>query len=125
MTRERLEQIYNKERGIPQAHEIADLVCEIERCWSELARYKALVDRLAALETEWRLRHSDNGGDYYYDGTWEACADELARALKQPAPPAKPEHVCGLTGYNGMIDPPCPGCVERNMRALKETDHGK
>jgi len=47
MTRERLEQIYNKERGIPQAHEIADLVCEIERCWSELARYKALVDRLA------------------------------------------------------------------------------
>lgn len=21
-----------------------------------------------------------------------------------------PRHVCGLTGYNGMIDPPCEGC---------------
>src|SRR5688500_18895944 len=20
------------------------------------------------------------------------------------------EHVCGLTGFNPMIDPPCPGC---------------
>lgn len=24
--------------------------------------------------------------------------------------PEPPEHVCGLTGYNGMIDPPCPAC---------------
>lgn len=22
-------------------------------------------------------------------------------------------HVCGLQGYNGMIDPPCPGCSEQ------------
>ncbi len=21
-----------------------------------------------------------------------------------------PDHVCGLSGYNGMIDPPCPAC---------------
>jgi hypothetical protein len=27
--------------------------------------------------------------------------------------PKDPEHVCGLQGYNGMIDPPCPGCVAR------------
>lgn len=25
-----------------------------------------------------------------------------------------PEHVCGLQGYNPMIDPPCPGCEWRN-----------
>ena len=25
----------------------------------------------------------------------------------------KPEHVCGLTGYNPMIDERCPGCAER------------
>jgi hypothetical protein len=25
-------------------------------------------------------------------------------------------HVCGLSGYNGMIDPPCPGCEERNRQ---------
>lgn len=24
---------------------------------------------------------------------------------------ASPGHVCGLTGYNPMIDPPCPGCA--------------
>ena len=23
------------------------------------------------------------------------------------------EHVCGLMGYNPMIDPPCPGCLDR------------
>ena len=23
-----------------------------------------------------------------------------------------PTHVCGLTGYNRMIDPPCPACEE-------------
>lgn len=28
----------------------------------------------------------------------------------------KPEHVCGLQGYNGMIDPPCPGCQARDAR---------
>jgi hypothetical protein len=25
-------------------------------------------------------------------------------------PAAKSSRVCGLQGYNGMIDPPCPGC---------------
>jgi hypothetical protein len=23
------------------------------------------------------------------------------------------KHVCGLSGYNGMIDPPCPACEAR------------
>ena len=33
-----------------------------------------------------------------------------------PGCPEKKEsdHVCGLQGYNGMIDPPCPGCERRN-----------
>lgn len=34
-------------------------------------------------------------------------------AGETPRDPAPPEHVCGLTGYNGMIDPPCPACVAR------------
>lgn len=32
-----------------------------------------------------------------------------------------PEHVCGLQGYNPMIDPPCPGCEDRN-RATERKD---
>lgn len=24
----------------------------------------------------------------------------------------KPQHVCGLSGYNPVIDPPCPACLE-------------
>lgn len=32
-----------------------------------------------------------------------------------PAQGRAPEHVCGLRGYNGMIDPPCPAC-EANKR---------
>ena len=28
----------------------------------------------------------------------------------------KPEHVCGLSGYNPMIDPRCPGCFEPQTR---------
>lgn len=30
-----------------------------------------------------------------------------------PVPP--PGHVCGLSGYNPMIDPPCPGCEHRRQ----------
>lgn len=26
------------------------------------------------------------------------------------------EHVCGLEGYNGMIDPPCPACQPRHLQ---------
>lgn len=33
----------------------------------------------------------------------------------------KPEHVCGLAGYNGMIDPPCPACAALSQgRASQE-----
>jgi hypothetical protein len=29
----------------------------------------------------------------------------------------KPGHICGLRGYNGMIDPPCLGCeAERRVK---------
>ena len=33
----------------------------------------------------------------------------------------KPDHVCGLTGYNPMIDPECPGCVERHRPIAERT----
>ena len=36
-----------------------------------------------------------------------------ALGLPQPTPP--PQHVCGLTGYNPMIDPRCPGCEARGF----------
>lgn len=32
----------------------------------------------------------------------------LAEQNKSP----RVEHVCGLSGYNPMIDPPCPACAE-------------
>jgi hypothetical protein len=30
-----------------------------------------------------------------------------------------PRHVCGLMGYNGMIDPPCPGCEHWRTHSRK------
>ena len=36
--------------------------------------------------------------------------NQLTIALERIIAIAQPEHVCGLQGYNGMIDPPCPGC---------------
>jgi hypothetical protein len=32
-----------------------------------------------------------------------------------------PKHVCGLTGYNPMIDPPCPACVTCRDNAASKT----
>jgi hypothetical protein len=26
------------------------------------------------------------------------------------------EHICGLMGYNPMIDPPCPACTARRVK---------
>jgi hypothetical protein len=31
--------------------------------------------------------------------------------------PVPSRHVCGLQGYDGMRDPPCPGCEDRNALA--------
>ena len=57
MTRERLEQIASKERGIPQAYEIRELIDEIERCWAlveqVLVPLEDLYAKNAILE-EWR-----------------------------------------------------------------------
>lgn len=35
----------------------------------------------------------------------------------------KTEHVCGLQGYDPMIDPPCPGCLERNPAMSQHNLH--
>ena len=32
-----------------------------------------------------------------------------------------PDHVCGLQGYNGMVDPPCPGCEANRKRRGEAT----
>jgi hypothetical protein len=41
------------------------------------------------------------------------AASDLTGLSKSPPTAPKTEHVCGLQGYNGMIDPPCPGCEAR------------
>ncbi len=35
---------------------------------------------------------------------------------KEPQQPALPEHICGLMGWNPMIDPPCPRCEWQRKR---------
>lgn len=42
----------------------------------------------------------------WWPATREAWSDIQHTARKM----TEPEHVCGLTGYNPMIDPPCPAC---------------
>ncbi len=39
---------------------------------------------------------------------------DIAKVLRK-----SPEHVCGLQGYNGMIDPPCPACEENRIKWSK------
>lgn len=42
--------------------------------------------------------------------SWDSLEpEEGGLPYKEPTP----QHVCGLQGYNGMIDPPCPGCEAR------------
>jgi hypothetical protein len=62
------------------------------------------------------------------DEWWLGHLDCIAVLLMRPRPtylpaPAKsePEHVCGLSGYNGMLDPPCPACLA-NRRQLEEAN---
>lgn len=38
----------------------------------------------------------------------------LALAAPQGPEGSEPQHVCGLSGYNGMLDPPCPACELRH-----------
>lgn len=33
-----------------------------------------------------------------------------------------PQHVCGMQGYNGMIDPPCPACEANRTRGAQGMD---
>lgn len=33
-----------------------------------------------------------------------------ALAASRPPPPVPSLHVCGMSGYDSMRDPPCPGC---------------
>lgn len=42
----------------------------------------------------------------------------IAATPTEPTPPPAVRHVCGLQGYNPMIDDPCPACVERERSAV-------
>lgn len=49
----------------------------------------------------------------YFAESPERYARALALAKEVAALASATTHVCGLSGYNGMIDPPCPGCEAR------------
>lgn len=48
------------------------------------------------------------------------CGLDTALTEQGEPKPTTPEHVCGLSGYNGMIDPPCPGCEAAARRRRGE-----
>lgn len=53
------------------------------------------------------------------DSPYERTADPQGKtALADPSPSSEQEqqHVCGLSGYNGTIDPPCPACEAASKR---------
>lgn len=52
------------------------------------------------------------GTDGYVTG-WGKCSNPKPCPV-HGAEPRDRAHVCGLSGYNGMIDPPCPGCQDRH-----------
>jgi hypothetical protein len=39
--------------------------------------------------------------------------ESLSQQQAEPTQKPLPEHVCGLQGYDGMRDPPCPACEAR------------
>ena len=83
---------------------IAPLPADIERRMVEMIRYIGVKAGVAettygAMCHEARCILRNVHLDY----------DALSAVSHGPA--TAPEHVCGLTGYNPMIDPPCPGCV--------------
>lgn len=57
-----------------------------------------------------RLDPRDAEADFVMRGSdWR----EIRKALAAPSGKPEAEHVCGLQGFNPMIDPPCPGCEAR------------
>ena len=58
---------------------------------------------------DWKIRHAVLPDIYICN----VCVDAARTPTSAIAAPTTPEHVCGLQGYNPMIDPPCPGCEAR------------
>jgi oligoribonuclease len=49
----------------------------------------------------------------------EIAAQQAGMLNYTPGPrQAESQHVCGLSGYDGMRDPPCPGCEARDARPV-------
>lgn len=87
---------------------------------------RTLARQCADFAKAWYVGEVDGRDDFRFVAHLVGCFSELAATVEQEtreqdAPYMKhqhgcrsiwePEHVCGLTGYNRMIDPPCPGCV--------------
>ena len=108
-----------------QAAEIERLTQEAQGWAQEARTHKATVHEIYQLVT----------GATGEPGNWHGAepvrtklasqAAEIERLREQLRPSAPftdedgcihvretPTHVCGLTGYNRMIDPPCPACEE-------------
>lgn len=57
----------------------------------------------------------------------QKIANEIRAALGERTVHADPQHVCGLSGYNPAIDPPCPACVAtgRTESLLERNSDGR
>ncbi len=75
----------------------------VEALVKAAARYKWLRESPDA------IKHT---GVFYGGPTLDAKIDEARATAGKP----RMEHVCGLQGYNPMIDPPCPACEESRVR---------
>jgi hypothetical protein len=96
---------------------------DIQLCDSDLAKF---CNRWMAVEKycdpedgEWRFISPEMNQIRY------TMCKELETLAQGPEAIYKgSQHVCGLQGYNPIIDPPCPACVERDLsrKQQPETD---
>ena len=71
----------------------------------------ATLDR--EIEEVWDLYgHTQNAPPARTSGTTPTERKPSAETSGKPGTEAR--HVCGLAGFNPMIDPPCPGCAARS-----------
>lgn len=90
----------------------AEVIAVTERVAKEAA--EATIARLkSAVES---IREDLNNAYGSLPAVIEAQFDALASLPSSSVRTAETGHVCGLAGYNGMIDPPCPACEARSTK---------
>ncbi len=59
---------------------------------------------------------------WVHPADWIAVKSYIERKRKRRN---VPQHVCGLDGYDGMIDPPCPACRPTDEATAVQSDREK